>query len=67
MDNQTRGRRIREARLMLGMSMRDLAQVLSISYQCVFCWEKGIRSPRPKYLPPLAKALNIEVRELVID
>jgi len=40
---------IKELRHRLGLSQKDLAQILEVSYQSVYRWEKGKSKPLPTY------------------
>jgi transcriptional regulator with XRE-family HTH domain len=62
-------RLIRERRLALGLSEKELADLVGVSRSAVQQWEReegeeGSTSPRPKLRPKLAEALGISVYDL---
>jgi transcriptional regulator with XRE-family HTH domain len=60
------GDRLARAREAAGLSQAALAQMIGASSkQRVWQWERGAEQPRPKYVPELAKALNVDPLELL--
>jgi transcriptional regulator with XRE-family HTH domain len=49
----------------LRLSRSDLAAALNVAVGTIVAWELGYRSPGPKQLPRLARALEVEVASLV--
>jgi len=49
-------RSLREAQ---GLSVRSLASLLGVSKVTVWKWEKGDSRPRPRFIVPLARALDV--------
>jgi transcriptional regulator with XRE-family HTH domain len=58
------GERLKEERLRNGWSQKDLAQESKTNVDTISGIETGQHEPRPSTLRKLAKALNIEVRDL---
>lgn len=58
------GRRLKEERLHKGWSQRDLARETGVNADTISGIETGQHEPRPSTLRKLAKALDIEVRDL---
>jgi len=58
------GERLKEERLRSGWSQKDLAQESGTNVDTISGIETGQHEPRPSTLRKLAKALEIEVREL---
>lgn len=42
-----------------GLSVRSLANLLGVSKVTVWKWEKGDSRPRPRFIVPLARALDV--------
>jgi len=53
------GERIRLIRMLRGYSLRDLAAKCDVSYQAIYHWESGIRSPRAAKLRTVCDALEV--------
>ena len=64
-DFMTVGQRIRYARKKMGMSQKDLADKLGISYVGVSQWENDKRKPKYETLQRIAHALNTSARFLI--
>ena len=64
-DFMTVGQRIRQARKKIGMSQKDLADKLGISYVGVSQWENDKRKPKYETLQRIAHALNTSAMELM--
>ena len=64
MDNATLGRRIKAHRLAAGLSLRELAQRLTVSAQALSQYEMGRTRPRPAVLGALAEVLGTRVEQL---
>jgi len=56
-------RSLREAQ---GLSVRSLANLLGVSKVTVWKWEKGDSRPRPRFIVPLARALDIAPAQLCL-
>ncbi|HLY23389.1 MAG TPA: helix-turn-helix domain-containing protein [bacterium] len=61
----TVGERIKEARLMAGLSLRDLADRVGVSAQAISKYERGLDKPGSGVLLRLAKALGVRVEYFV--
>lgn len=48
-----------------GVTQKELAKVLNVSFQTISKWENGIAMPDITFLPPLAKYFNIELEVLL--
>lgn len=59
--------RIQSLRKELGMSQKDLAQIIGVTPSAVTLWESGVRFPRGKALSKLAKALGVSQSYLLDD
>ncbi len=59
------GERIKEARLMADMSLRDLASRAGVSAQAISKYERGLDKPGSGVLVSLAKALGVRVEYFV--
>ena len=64
MDNATLGRRINAHRLAAGLSLRELAQRMTVSAQALSQYERGHTRPRPEVLGALADVLGTSVEQL---
>ena len=64
-DSMTVGQRIREARKKAGLTQKELADKLGISYVGVSHWENGQRNPKLSTLARIADALSIPVIDLL--
>jgi transcriptional regulator with XRE-family HTH domain len=52
------GRRLKQARLDLGMTQGDLAKMTGFHENSIIKWEKGQVSPRPHYMQILAETFG---------
>lgn len=55
------GERIREARKKCGLTQKQLAEKLNISYQQIGQYEKGTRRPKSENLQKIADALGVNI------
>lgn len=60
-------RRIVSLREVLGMSQKELANLVGVTAPAVTMWESGVRFPRGKALSKLAKALGVSQSYLLDD
>ncbi len=60
------GDNIRKNREKSGMSVRELADEMDVSFQTVYRWESGERLPETVNMVRIAKILNVTVDELLI-
>ena len=65
LDKKGVGKRIAYYRKEHGMTQKDLAALLNISYQAVSKWEAGISLPTVEMLYDIAKILNMTVDGLL--
>ena len=56
---------IREKRVSIQMTQKELADKMSIGRSAVANWETGRTNPRAELLPKIAKVLNCTVDELL--
>ena len=56
---------IKRARLIAGLTLRELADLLGVSYVSVWKWEHGESFPNVKRLKQVADALNTTVGDLL--
>ena len=59
------GGRIRELRMRRGLLQRELAEMAGVTESAVRNYELGLRTPRPRHLEALAKALGVDSAALV--
>lgn len=59
------GERIKERRIELGLTQKDLAKNLNISFQTISKYEKDINQPDPEKLKTLSKCLDCSIDYLV--
>lgn len=59
-------RALKALRRRAGLTVRDLASALGVSYQSVYNWENGAW-PNAELLPRIAEALGCEIRDLYED
>ena len=60
----TTGQLIKAARIKAGLTQRQLADKLNISFVNISQWENGTRNPKIETLKKIADALGVEVWEL---
>ncbi len=63
----TIGERINKIRKQKGMTQKELAEKLGVSYVMISQYEHGIRKPKIKMIKNIAAALNVEYTELLCD
>ena len=63
----TTGDRIKEARKQAGLSQKELADKLGISFQTLAQWETGKRNPKYDTLKRIADALGVSVNSFMTD
>lgn len=61
----TVGERIRNTRKSVGMTQKELADKIGVTYVVVSQWENGRRNPKVKSLETIAKALDVPLHTLV--
>ena len=61
----TFGQRLAAARKRAGISQRELAKILGVSYGAVGNWESGLSTPDPDTIAKIARALRVSADELV--
>ena len=61
----TIGANIKRLRNEKGMTQKDLASVLGVSYQMVQSWERGARNPKRETLEKIAAALGVSWLDLM--
>ncbi len=61
----TVGDRIAKARHLAGMTLRDLAEPLSVTHATVSNWERGVCPPRPIYLREIARLTGVDAEWLL--
>ena len=59
--------KLKRLRLQAGMSQQELAEKINVSDQTISHWETERHCPQPDSFRRLAKALNVPIKELVID
>ena len=63
----TTGELIRDARKKKGLTQKELGERLEVSDVSIAQWENGIRNPRFETRQKLAKALDIDIAELMSE
>lgn len=63
----TTGERIKAARKAAGITQAELSKKLGISYVGVSQWENNLRNPKFETIKRIAKALDVDVYELLGD
>lgn len=63
----TTGELIKAARMKAGLTQRELADKLNVSFVNISQWENGTRNPKKETLQKIANALNIPMHELDPD
>ena len=56
----TIGDRIRQARIENGMTQKDLAEKLGVSYQNISQYERGVKQPKMETIEKIANALGAD-------
>ena len=59
--------RLKEMRKRAGLTARDVALAMGVSFQNVYNWENGSYLPPTKRLPEIAKLYGCTVDELLAD
>jgi transcriptional regulator with XRE-family HTH domain len=60
-------RQLRHLRLQRGLSQERLAELAELSINAISSFERGLRFPRPKSLDALARALNAEPGDFMVE
>ena len=58
------GDKLKELRMLAGLSTAELAKKVGCSAVSIQSWERGAFPPRPKFVKQLAKIFKIATREL---
>ncbi len=58
------GRNIKKYRLLSGLSMREMANLLGVSHQTIKKYEDGTMAPNSKRLIAISKILNVKISDL---
>lgn len=61
------GKRIRDGRKAKNLTQLQLAELLEVPQATVSYWESGKHPPSREDLPRVAKAIDIPLRDLVLD
>ena len=56
---QESGARIREARMRVGLTQREVSELLGVSAHTVWCWEAGKTKPSGEHLVDLASRCEV--------
>ena len=56
---------IKDRRIELGMSQRELAEKIGVDQTTVSYWERGVTAPTRRKMPIVADALCVSVAELL--
>lgn len=63
----TVGERIKAARKQAGLTQKELAERLGLSFQAIAQWENNLRKPKLETLRKFAAALSVDVWEFIED
>ena len=63
----TIGQRIRAVRKQIGLTQKELAQKMGLSFQSVAQWENDLRNPKPETLRRIAAALGVSYFDLLSE
>lgn len=61
----TTGEKIKRAGLYRGISQKDLGKMLGVSTMSISQWERGVRKPKIDTIAKIAKALNVNMIDLM--
>lgn len=64
-DTNNLGKRIADARHVLGLTQKDLANKVGVTAQAVSKWERGSSCPDISILDEIADSLGVSVSELL--
>lgn len=53
-------------RISNGYTQADVASKLGVTIPTVSVWERGLRSPSPRYIPQLAELFNVPKKEIFL-
>lgn len=67
LDMKSIGKKIKDARTKKNMTQLELADIFGVSYQAVSNWERGNTMPDITKLPDIAKALDLNIADLLGD
>ncbi|AOZ97764.1 helix-turn-helix domain-containing protein [Butyrivibrio hungatei] len=67
LDMKSIGKKIKDARTKKNMTQLELADIVGVSYQAVSNWERGNTMPDITKLPDIAKALELNIADLLGD
>ena len=59
------GKRLKEMRLARGMTQKDLAKKIPVSYQALGKWERGESTPNPETVVQLARIFEVSADDLL--
>ena len=65
MNNNTFGKNLKELRISLGLSQKDLGKVFGVCNQTISFWELGSREPDLDMLKKIAKYFDVSIDELL--
>lgn len=55
-----------EARSTLDMQQKDLAKAVEVDPSLVNKWERGVQLPQTRYLPAIARVLQVDLTDLTL-
>lgn len=61
------GGKLKKLRTKVGLTQKELGDLLHVSYQAVSKWERNVGLPDPSLFPEIAKVLNTSVNELFYE
>ena len=67
MENNTFGRNLRQVREENGLTQKDLAEMIAISYQSISKWELGLVYPQVIWVYRIADVLRVSPERLITE
>ncbi len=59
------GKRIKEQRKKLGLTQKELGEIINVTKVSICCYEKGTRTPTLETLKVLAETFNVDINYLL--
>ena len=61
------GKRIKEQRKLMGLTQKELGEIINVTKVSICCYEKGTRTPTLETLKVLAETFNVDINYLLND
>lgn len=59
------GKRIKEQRKLMGLTQKELGEIINVTKVSICCYEKGTRTPTLETLKVLAETFNVDINYLL--